>query len=106
MAEPLNTESRAALRDNQRVSVAITSPGGQRLKLLIASGSDSKIGAAAGETTGTSIGPFALRTNSLQQPAPASVHLTVREVQILKLIAQGLHNRQIAARIHRSIKTV
>src|SRR5262249_3241875 len=32
--------------------------------------------------------------------------LTARELQILKLIAEGFHNRQIAARIHRSIKTV
>lgn len=32
--------------------------------------------------------------------------LTPREIQILKLIAKGLHNHQIAARIHRSIKTV
>ena len=34
------------------------------------------------------------------------MHLTVREVQILNLIVRGLRNRQIAARIHRSIKTV
>jgi len=32
--------------------------------------------------------------------------LTPREIQILKFIAKGLHNHQIAARIHRSIKTV
>jgi DNA-binding NarL/FixJ family response regulator len=32
--------------------------------------------------------------------------LTPREIQILRFIAKGLHNRQIAARIHRSIKTV
>lgn len=34
------------------------------------------------------------------------MHLTVREAQILNLIVRGLRNRQIAARIHRSIKTV
>jgi DNA-binding NarL/FixJ family response regulator len=37
---------------------------------------------------------------------PVPTRLTAREIQILKLIAQGMHNRQIAARIHRSIKTV
>lgn len=35
-----------------------------------------------------------------------TTRLTPREIQILKFIAKGLHNHQIAARIHRSIKTV
>ena len=94
------------MRDNQRVRVAISSPGSQRLKLLIASGSAPKPGAPAGNATGKSICPSDPSSHSLQQPGLPPVRLTARELQILRLIAEGLHNRQIATRIHRSIKTV
>jgi DNA-binding NarL/FixJ family response regulator len=39
-------------------------------------------------------------------PALKPPHLTPREVQVLRLIAAGHHNRWIARAIHRSIKTV
>jgi len=42
------------------------------------------------------------KSHGAQQPP----RLTSREVQILRFVVQGMHNRQIAARIHRSIKTV
>ena len=106
MAGPLNTESRAALRDNQRVRLAISSPGSQRLKLLIASASAPNPSAPADKATCKSVCPTDPSGHSLQQPTLPPVRLTARELQILKLIAEGLHNRQIATRIHRSIKTV
>ena len=106
MAGSVNTESRVALRDNQRVRVAISSPGSQRLRLLIASGSAPKPTAFAQSAPSKSIGSPDQGSHSLPQPALPPVRLTARELQILKLIAEGLHNRQIATRIHRSIKTV
>jgi DNA-binding NarL/FixJ family response regulator len=39
-------------------------------------------------------------------PALKPPHLTRRELQVLRLIAAGHHNRWIARTIHRSIKTV
>ena len=88
MSEPLHTEVRAALRDPKRVSVALSgSAAAPSLKVLI-----------------EGVPPPALKA---EEPAkPVRAPLTRRELQILRLIAQGLHNRQIAARIRRSIKTV
>jgi DNA-binding NarL/FixJ family response regulator len=84
-----NTEVRAALRDNKRVSVAIKAGASTGIKMLI----------------GT-----VCERNSAYSPrgpsTPTATRLTAREQQILRLITGGLHNKQIAARIHRSIKTV
>jgi DNA-binding NarL/FixJ family response regulator len=103
MADSVHTEIRAALQDHKRVSVAVSTAGavGQKLKVLIAAGlsSSNRFPVAA---------PNQIPSGS-QKPCLSSrhpVHLTPRELQVLKLVAQGLHNREIAARIHRSIKTV
>ncbi|HLH54931.1 MAG TPA: LuxR C-terminal-related transcriptional regulator [Verrucomicrobiae bacterium] len=91
MASPVNTEIRAALRDQKRVRVAISDGAGTGgLRLLV--------------------GALAAKDKQKREERPAesqgAIHLTARELQILRLIAKGLHNRQIAAKIHRSIKTV
>jgi DNA-binding NarL/FixJ family response regulator len=100
MAGSVNAEIRAALRDERRVSVAITFIGaaGQGLRVLVGTQTGSLEATASGSTSN---GPE--RSNS---PAQKAAHLTSREVQVLRLIAKGLHNRQIASKIHRSIKTV
>ena len=100
MADSVNTEIRAALRDDKRVSVAISSTGtaAQGLRLLIDSRAPAN-GSAAPAVASSPVPSF------LEQKQ-ANVHLTARELQVLRLIAKGLHNRQIAAKIHRSIKTV
>ena len=101
MAQPHNAEIRAAIRDEQRVRVAIASPNAATagLRLLIgtetASGGITKCASKKpGDKTGAT------------DPKSKRARLTARELQVLRLIAQGLHNRQIASRIHRSIKTV
>src|SRR5579862_194177 len=105
MAGLANTEIRAALRDNKRVGVAITSAGavGTSLKVLIGTTNITQDAGPAGPgiRPGTNTKG---RPEFSNQPRPA--HLTRRELQVLHLIARGLHNRQIAGRIHRSIKTV
>ncbi|HTL18442.1 MAG TPA: LuxR C-terminal-related transcriptional regulator [Patescibacteria group bacterium] len=106
MAGPLNTESRAALRNNERVRVAIASPSGQTLRLLIASGCGSRASSPVGEPSAASARTLDPWSHPPHPAPPAPVRLTARELQVLKLIAEGLHNRQIAVRIHRSIKTV
>lgn len=94
-------EVRSALHDQRRVSVAIATGASSRgIKLLVGSPAQpgaQKIPQASCEKTTISL--------------PESVEhrrarLTARERQILQLIAKGLHNRQIAQKIHRSIKTV
>jgi DNA-binding NarL/FixJ family response regulator len=99
MADSVNTEIRAALRDERRVSVAITSIGaaGQGLRVLIGTQTISTDGIEAGAS---------VQAVSAKPREQQAAHLTARELQILRLIAKGLHNRQIAAKIHRSIKTV
>jgi DNA-binding NarL/FixJ family response regulator len=99
MAESVKTEVRAALRDEKRVSVAIAAGGAAR-------GINVLIGALpAGGGTRVPRNPERL-TQAGERPEGRSTHLTAREFQVLRLIAKGLHNREIAARIHRSIKTV
>ena len=95
MRRAVHTEVRAALRDDKRVSVAISdSSGTGGLRILI--------GAVAAQNLPKQLA----QQDSQKTETRRSVSLTARERQILRLIAKGLHNRQIAARIHRSIKTV
>jgi DNA-binding NarL/FixJ family response regulator len=104
----VNTEIRAALRDEKRVSVIINSVGaaGQGLRVLV--GVPGVSAHADTRPTSNAVSARSLESGGLsakvtdQQPP----HLTARELQVLRLIAKGLHNRQIAAKIHRSIKTV
>jgi len=86
----------AAKREKLAVRALSSSEG---VKLLInvpctvRTGSASTDRAASHEAvTGIAAGP--------------KVRLTPREIQVLRFIAKGLHNHQIAARLHRSIKTV
>ena len=100
MEPSANAEIRAASVDAKRVGVAISRGGsGKGLRLLISAVAESQ--------GGMGVSPNAARQSgvSLAHRAKAN-QLTRRECQILRLIAKGLHNRQIAARIHRSIKTV
>jgi DNA-binding NarL/FixJ family response regulator len=100
MERSVNAEVRAALRDANRVGVAISSgASGKGLRILI--GAVAEKGSGSNSAPSSSVaraGPFSDRAKI----AP----LTPRECQVLRLIAKGLHNRQIATRIHRSIKTV
>jgi DNA-binding NarL/FixJ family response regulator len=99
MAGSLNAEIRAALRDDKRVSLAISTSGGQGLRLLV--------GAISSEThTIHCCGKPNPCNLAAVKDGPREAPLTPRELQILKLVAKGLHNKQIAAKIHRSIKTV
>lgn len=41
-----------------------------------------------------------------EKPAESSIHLTEREIEILKLIAQGLPNQEIADRLFLSVWTI
>ena len=77
------------MRDNKRVSVAIRAGASTGIKMLIG---------AVCERNST----YSSQKTSATKPTK----LTAREQQILKLITKGLHNKQIANRIHRSIKTV
>jgi len=89
-----NTEIRAAVRDQSRLSVAIAQgTHGKSIKLLI----DSRSRASDNAQVSLS------RDQTVPEEGP---RLTVREIQVLRLIAKGMHNREIARRIHRSIKTV
>jgi len=101
MARPHNAEVRAALRDEKRVSVAVGthSAASTSLRLLVQSGAPPSNDAKS--TSETQLG-----TPAPSKPESKHARLTARELQVLRLIARGLHNRQIAARIHRSIKTV
>ncbi len=81
-----NIHSSAAKREGARLKVAVSGDG-HGLRMVVHTGQ------LAGEAKG------ALANK------PRAV-LTERELQVLRLIAEGRHNRQIAARIHRSIKTV
>lgn len=108
MAASGNTEIRAALRDRHRVGVAITSAGtgGQSLKLLLGTPARAKDSVETPPAGAPASNPVHWgRHRPYQGEAPPRA-LTRRELQVLAFIAKGLHNRQIAARIHRSIKTV
>jgi DNA-binding NarL/FixJ family response regulator len=96
MPRRANAEIRAALRDQRRIRVAIAAGTlGKGLKLLVSSAPDSANRPTQASQPGQSF-----------TPTQGRPRLTGREIQVLRLIAKGLHNRQIAGRIHRSIKTV
>ena len=94
-----NAEVRSALRDQRRVSVAIATGASNRgIRLLVSSpplALQNKLPASSEKAVG-----------SPESAEQRRARLTSRERQILQLIAKGLHNRQIARKIHRSIKTV
>lgn len=100
MAGSLNTEIRAALRNEKRVGAAIsTGAGFQCLRLFVGA---VRLGRPIKQPcVKPKPGSLAMVKDESRE-AP----LTPRELQILTLVAKGFHNRQIAARIHRSIKTV
>lgn len=99
MSSPGNVEVRAGLRDDKRVSVVIGSgASAQGIKFLVRAVPN---GLTVPSNRGTAKA-IPLPDSTEQRRA----QLTYRELQILRLIAKGLHNRQIASRIHRSIKTV
>ena len=102
MARPHNAEIRAAIRDEQRVRVAIASPSAATagLRLLIGTETTSCF------STKSSAAKIPGKATEATDPKSKPARLTGRELQVLRLIAKGLHNRQIASRIHRSIKTV
>jgi DNA-binding NarL/FixJ family response regulator len=106
MRRSRNTEVRAALQDDKRMSVAIA--GGTTnhgLKILIEARAGST-GPAATEVRATSHFASLAQCDRWPKEQKRPAHLTAREVQVLRLITKGLHNRQIAEKIHRSIKTV
>jgi DNA-binding NarL/FixJ family response regulator len=108
MAGPASIEFQAARGDDQRVCVALdeVSTIGQTLKMLIGTGSVARRVAVAKHES-SHIFPKAEQRALLSGPrGQIPTRLTPRELQVLRLIAGGLHNRQIATRIHRSIKTV
>ena len=108
MAESANIEFQAALRDERRVCVALAeaSGTGQSLKMLIGTGSAARRVAATNHETRRIFPKAEQRALLSGPPGQIPTRLTPRELQVLRLIAEGLHNRQIAKRIHRSIKTV
>jgi DNA-binding NarL/FixJ family response regulator len=86
MSGSVNAEMLSALHNDGRLKVGISSGvRGHEIQVHVNS-------AAKEIATGTS--------------GPKPVRLSTRELQVLRLIVKGLHNRQIAARIHRSIKTI
>ena len=98
MTEPLNAHVRAALRDYKRIKVAISSGSGSSgIKLLVGSVPQCESATSPGSN---------VHQHVPAKEAPRPRRLTRRELQILRLITQGFHNRQIASRIRRSIKTV
>lgn len=108
MAGPVITEIRAALRDEKRVGVALKSAvaSGQSLRLLIGTATFGKNPEPTRAEAPVKLTEPRLAEHHELDRRSQPAHLTGRELQILQLIAKGLHNRQIAARIHRSIKTV
>lgn len=107
MANPGNTEIRAALRDKERVGVVLRTagPAGQSLKLLLGTPVGSRDSAEKQLARLPNSDSFHWQRDRVYEREQPRC-LTRRELQVLGFIAQGLHNRQIAARIHRSIKTV
>ena len=99
MAGSVQTEVRAALRDDKRIRVAISDgarAGGLRIL----------IGAVDAENQQKRRAEQPIERYGARTEQGRTAPLTSRERQILRLIAKGLHNRQIASKIHRSIKTV
>jgi DNA-binding NarL/FixJ family response regulator len=91
-----NSALHAASGDTTALRIAVRAvPCPERLHFVISPGSVSTTRLDPG------LGSGATPSNVVY-----TGRLTPRELQILRLIAKGLHNREIASRLHRSIKTV
>jgi DNA-binding NarL/FixJ family response regulator len=90
----------SALSAAKRAKIAVQAVSSSKgVKLLIGAPCTSRVDSVSTDR-------FATPEKIAGTAAAPKTRLTPREIQILKFIARGLHNHQIAARIHRSIKTV
>ena len=55
---------------------------------------------------GSPTGPVSCRSDSARAAGPSDDRLTFREQEVVELLATGRTNRQIADRLHVSVKTV
>jgi len=97
MAVQGNTEVPAAPGNEKRLSVSVVTGSSAILKLLVGSG-PALVDRVPPERYSQLAGPAG---GGGRQP-----RLTTRELQVLRLVAKGFHNREIARKFHRSIKTV
>lgn len=82
--------------DMGRACAALGDPDGARVEWRVARRAFAELGT----------GPDERRVGALLDPAPGPDGLTPREVEVLGLVAAGLTNPQVAARLYLSEKTV
>jgi DNA-binding NarL/FixJ family response regulator len=99
---PLSTGGETSARLKLHVSCwSESGPNGSTLQLRAQASHPAVSAAGSGEEE-----PTLWTVGHRAPPVPRVPHLTQRELQVLRLIAAGHHNRWIARAIHRSIKTV